>query len=366
MIGLAILPAVIWASVAFIARSSSGFASKLRIAWSARTKQELIAAARSFALYELLVFFFVLVSVVVWACARGPYQLLKVLSPNHWDRAVLLGIVSGLALIGLLLILRVFFPEARKFSLLVLAGIASPPLVRVSVLLLVVSTEELWRAVCLKSMMAGGVPGPQALIATSIAYSIAYLALGVTPAISEGIVGAAFGGLFLWSDSFLVPLTAHAILQGQVLLYALAAAPDAEPGAMNRRPFTRCPACGARLNLQQVNLNVNAAFFCPNCRVRLTSSDRRRGLFRWGLAVVSTGLLFTLWVLFPDLMLVTNSLIVILVMLCIWFGLVSILQVIFPPKFEFGDPDFVGLDLKDHRAVQSDEEKAKEIGPDSE
>jgi hypothetical protein len=362
---IGLLPAVIWVSVVFVARSTAGFASKLRAAWSAKTKQDLIEGAKSWALFGQLVFLIVLIGVVIWARIQGPNQLSTLLSPSRWKLGVFLGIISGLVLTGLLQILRGIFPEARRFSLLVMAGIASPPLVRVSALLIVAFTEELWRAVCLNSATAAGVPGPQALLATSIGYCLAYATWGTPTAFSEGLVGAALGGLFVWSHSFLVPFTAHVILQGQVLLYALAAAPDAEPSALNRRPFTKCPACGAGLNLRQVNLNFNEAFFCPNCHTRLTSSDRRRGFFRWGIAVVTTAILFTSWEFFPDIMRGNNYWISLAVIPLSGIGLLSILQVVFPLQLEFGDPDFVGLNLKDQGAVRSEQEKAKEPERDS-
>jgi hypothetical protein len=367
LIGLAILPAAIWASLAFIARSTSVFASNLRAAWSAERKQDLAAGARSFALYELLIFFIALIGVVVWTRGQGSGQLRTVLSLNQWEHCVLLGIASGLTLIGLLLNLRRLFPMARKFSLLVMAGVASSPLVRASVLLLMVFTEELWRATCINSLLSDGFPGPRALFATSAAYSLAYMAFGVPFAISEGIVGAAFGGLFLWSGSFLVPLIAHVILQTMLLLCALAAAPDAGPGIMNRKPFARCPACERSLNLRQVSLGVDTAFLCPNCHARLTSSDRRRGFFRRGLVIVTTIVLFASWEFFPELMRFPQSLVYVLITSFACAGFVSILQVLFPPKFEFGDPEFVGLDLDDRAAVRSDGEELKKqkLGPDS-
>lgn len=361
VVGLAILPVVIWVSLAYVARSGSKPASKLRAAWSARTKQELAEGAQSWAIYGLVEFLVVVVAVVAWARIRRLDTLQTILSPSHWERGIFHGIILGLAFVGVLLILRRHFPEAKKFSLLVMAGVASPLLVRTSALLLVVFTEELWRAVCLKALVGDGVSGSQALVATSIAYALTYLGWGPEVGISEGIVGAALGALFLWSGSVFVPLAAHVILGAQVLLYAVAAAPNAEAGDIHRRPFTRCPACGKSLGIRQVNLNINEAFFCPSCHTRVTISDRRRWFLRWGFVFVSTALMVASWKILPGA--VSGNFaqfwISLGIAFCAGIGLWSILQVVFPPKLECGDPDFLGLNLADRDAVRPDEEKPK-------
>lgn len=362
LVALAILPAVIWASFAYAALSTGKTASKLRAAWSAKTKQELIEGAQSWALYALLAFLIVLAGVVVWTRIQRSNAPAMILNPSHWERGIFHGVMFGLSLLGMLLILRRHFPEARKFSLLVMAGIASPPWVAASTLLIVVFTEELWRAVCLTALMGDGVSGQSALVVTSIAYGLTFLAWGTPIAISEGIVGAALGGLFLWSDSLYVPFAAHVTFLGQALLYAIAAGPDARPGDIHRRPFTKCPACGATLSIRQVNLNINEAFFCPFCRARVTSSDRRRGFLRWGFIFVFMVLLLASFDIFPGAARGSKLQywLSIAFTCCAGPGLWSILQVVLPPKLECGDPDFVSLNLGDRQAVGQHEEKPEE------
>lgn len=226
-------------------------------------------------------------------------------------------------------------------------------------LLIVVFTEELWRAVCLKSLIADGLSGSQALIVTSIAYGLTYLVWKVPVALSEAIIGAACGGLFLWSNSLIVSFAAHTMIQGQVLLYAIAAAPDAEPGEISRRSFTKCPACGTRLNLRQVNLNPNEAFFCPFCHARITISDSRRGFLRWGFVFVSTGILIASWDILPDAVpgSAAQYWLSLAITFCTCVGLWSLLQVIFPPKLQCGDPDVIALNLGSRDAAHLDREK---------
>jgi hypothetical protein len=281
-----------------------------------------------------------------------------ILNTNNWVRGALHGMFLGLTLMGLLLILRRHFPEAEKFRLLVMAGMVSSPLVRVAVLLNVVFTEELWRAVCLKALIEDGLSGPQALIATSFAYGFTYLPWGIPIAVSEGIVGAACGALFVWTGSFFVPFATHATLLGQILIYAVAAAPDAEASNFDRRPFTRCPSCEATLSLGQVNLNLNEAFFCPSCHARIAVSDSRRGFFRWGSIFVSTGLLVASWDIFPAALegSTTQLFLSLVVTLCAGISLGLLLQVALPPKLVCGDADAIALNLRDRDIAHPNKE----------
>jgi hypothetical protein len=363
-----ILPTVIWISFAYVAHSNDKFASKLRGARSAKTKQELIEGDQSWVVLAVVAFFIVFACVEVWIRIQGWDARHMLLNPGNWERDVFHGIFLGLGLVGISILFRRHFPEARKFTLIVMAGIPSPAVVRASLVLIVVFTEELWRAVCLRALLAEGFSGQQALVATSIVYGLTYLVWGDLVAISEGFVGAACGGLFLWSGSFLVPFAAHTILLAQVLLYAVAAAPGTGPGDIHRRPFTKCPACGTTLILRQVNLNPNEAFFCPSCHTRITISDSRRKFFRWGFVFVSTGLLVASWDIFPDAVRGSglDFLLSLAVTFCAGIGLGSILQVLFPPKLECGDPDLIALNLGDHEAVHPDAERTNGLNePDS-
>ena len=358
---LAILPLTLWSGIVYVTRSEGKFAFALRASWSAKTKQELARGARSWAHYALITFSIPLVVMFLWKA-----DLIKtILSPSRLGRDVFQGVFLGLTLLGLLLTFRRHFPEARKFSLLVMAGAASPLLTRISVLLMVVFAEELWRAVCLKALIADGLSGPQSLIVTSIAYGLAYLVWKVPIAISEAIIGAACGGLFLWSNSVVLSFAAHTTIQAQVLLYAIAAGSEAEPGDMSRRPFTKCPACGTKLNLRQVNLNPNEAFFCPVCHARVTVSDSRRGFLRWGSVLVSTALMVGSWEILPGA--VAGSAAQYWLSLAITFftavGLWSVLQVVFPPKLECGDPDLIALNLGDQKAEHDSEKDGKSHEP---
>jgi membrane protease YdiL (CAAX protease family) len=295
----------------------------------------------------VLVFLITLGGVVVWSRLQGSDQINVLLTRIRWTRDILLGIVLGLTLNGLIQVCLGLLPKARRFSLPVLAGITSSPLVRVLGLTLVAFTEELWRARCLNATASDGATGPQALMAVSAAYALAYWAFGTASAVSEGIAGVALGAVFLWSGSILVTFTMHAVMQTQILLFASAAAPNVGPAEIRRKPFTRCPACNAPLNLQQVRLDVSESFLCPHCRARLTSSDSRRRFFRWGSAIMTTAILYAGAELVPDVLRGTSYWLVLVGVVFLGIGLFSLLHLAFPPTLQFGDPDFVRLNLRD-------------------
>ena len=357
---LAIFPLTLWIGIAYVAHSNSGFALALRASWRAKTKQELTEGARSWALYALLMFSIPLVAVLAWARVERPDLIPTVLSSNHWGSDVFRGTYLGLTVLGLLLIFKSQFPEARNFTLLVMAGAESSVLTRICILVTVIFAEELWRAVCLRVLIGDGFYGPNALILVSAAYGLAYLVWRVPVAISETVVGTVCGALFLWSNSFIVPFAVRVVIQAQVLLYATFASNEAKPGDINRRPFTTCPACGKRLNSAQVNLNFNEAFFCPFCHTRVTVSDSRRGFLRWGFVFVSTALMVGSWEILPGAAKGSEAQVwlSLAITACSAIGLWSIVQAIFPPKLECGDPDLVALNLGDkHGKPDSEKER---------
>jgi hypothetical protein len=370
LIWLVILPATVWASLTFVSLSTSKIALKLRTAWNAQTKQELEGGSRAWALHSLLTFSAVLAGLFAWAQIQHSAPLTEILNPKHCANGLLDGTVLGLAMVGVAIILRTWFHEAQKFSLVTMAAVASPLPIRAGVLLVVVFTEELWRAASLKSLVGAGATGPQALIAASIAYGVTYLAWGATAAISEAIVGAVLGALYLWTGSFLVLFAAHLTLLTQLLLYTLVAGPDAEPRDIYSRRFTKCPACGAMLTRQQVNLDPDESFSCPRCTVRITVSDWRRGFFRWGYVFYMLGLWFaSVSIVQAAALGEAVQFVLSYVLTCLSLaGFWSFLQVLFPKKLELetSDPHFVSLNLgKANAPPRQEQNSGAEDKPDS-
>jgi predicted RNA-binding Zn-ribbon protein involved in translation (DUF1610 family) len=352
-VALAILPSVIWASLIFVWFSRSDFAIHLRSGLNAKTKQDLAEAAQSWTFFGFLTFSAALAGVLLWTKIATPVDFRALLVSRSWPRDVFHGAFLGLALIGLLAALWKLFPPDKRFRFLVMTSVASPPAVRALTLVFVALTEELWRAVCLRALVADGISGPRALLATSAAYGFAYFGWGIQIALSDAAIGAVFGALFLWSGSFFVPLAAHLTLRGQHLLASSLAAPNAAPGEVYRSRHANCPACGAAVGIRQINLNVNEAFFCPACGTRITVSDRRRRFIRWGYVLVQMACLLASWDLLPRAIRGQGGNLQywmsIFVACGAAIGLLTFYVILVPPRLECGDADFIRLNLDDKR-----------------
>lgn len=350
LVCLAILPVLIWISFAFFAYFKANSTLRRNGPASGEAQRNLEDEAQSWAIYGLVSFSLVLIAVTFWTRNRGSNLIQTILSLSHWEFDLFHGIVFGLALSGLLLIFARIFPEVGKVKLLSITGIVSPASVQAAGLLFVVFAEEFWRAVCLKALIADGLPGTQAWVATSIVYGITFMLWGTRVAVSEGIVGTILGALFLWSGSFFVPFAAHFILEGHILLYRAAGVTSQTEGTQ-RRHYTTCPFCGRNLNIQQVKLSLGAAFLCPFCHTRITVSDRRRWFSRWALMLVEVAFMIAFWEILPQGL---NSSIgefwvSMMLAFCAAIGLWSIIQVLIPPTLECGDPHIVRLSLQDQK-----------------
>jgi membrane protease YdiL (CAAX protease family) len=342
---VAVFPTIMWALSVFVSVSTGKLASGLRASLNAKTKEELVDGSSQWAFVGLVQSLLLVAFVICWSRVVRFDELTPILKPTGWGRNTLKGLVIGLALLGLLILLRAGFPQARRFRLIAKTGFASPVGVRVSNLLVLVFSEELWRAICLKALLAEGNSGPLALFIVAAAYGLAYMMLGVTLAVSEAAFGLILGAVFLWTGSLLVPIAAHFIISLQILLAVSAAAPDAVLANLDRKPFAVCPVCRARLGMRQIKFNHNESFLCPACRARLTLSDGYRGFYQWGLAILFVACLFAAWDFFPDIMKGANYWIVLLTMPFLGLGLRVLLLFAFPPRLECGDPNFVRLEL---------------------
>jgi hypothetical protein len=352
---VAVLPTIVWALSVFVSLSTGKLVSRLRATLRAKTKQELVDGSSLWAFITLVQSILLIAFLICWSRVERFDELTLILKLTGWGRNTLKGAVIGLALLGLLILLRAAFPEARRLCLIAKTGFAAPIGIRISVLLVLVFSEELWRAVSLKALLAEGASGPQTILIVAAAYGLAYLMLGVTVALSEALLGLILGAVFLWTGSLAVVIAAHLIISLQILLAVTAAAPDSVLANLDRRPFAVCPACRARLGMQQIKFNHNESFFCPACRARLTLSDRYRGFYQWGLIILFVACLFAAWELFPEIMKGADYWIVLLTMPFLGAGLRLFLPVAFPPRLECGDPNFVRLELaaSDKRPVQS-------------
>ncbi|MDE3179566.1 MAG: CPBP family intramembrane metalloprotease [Acidobacteriota bacterium] len=232
----------------------------------------------------------------------------------------------------------------------------------------IVFAEELWRAVCLKTLVSSGNSTAQALVVISIVYGLTFLIWSPTVAVSECALGLVLGAMFFWSGSLLVPFAAHATLKGFLLLVAVADSPEVSADGARRKQFVGCPCCRKSLEFRQVNFNPNEAFRCPFCNARITISDGRRWVARWGFTFVMFALMAGFWSMLPGDPTANGGQFILLLLLtvCAGVGLWNLVDMVFPPRLEYGDPDFVGLNLGDrNRAAPGKENAAMPGGPDS-
>lgn len=373
LVCLSTLPILIWVSFAVFSASRNRLTLKRRSTARGELKHNTEEEAQSWATYGLVSFALVLIAVALWARSRSLGLIRSILNPFHWEFAGFHGVIFGLALAGILLIFGRIFPEVGKIRLLSITGVTSPASVQTAGLLFVVFTEEFWRAVCLKALIADGASGTQAWIITSVVYGLTFLLWGTRTAVSEGIIGTILGALFLWSGSFFVALAAHFTLEGHILLFRSAIAPPSETAGARPRRYATCPLCGKNLNIRQVKLNLGAAFQCPFCHTQITVSDRRRRFGRWGLVLVELGFLVAFWAILPQGLSssVGEFWISMMLAFCAAIGLWSVIQVLIPPTLECGNPYVLRLNLEEQkqrvpskRKTSNPEELDPEQGPE--
>jgi hypothetical protein len=299
LVVLVVLPVTIWASLAYVHGSSSKLASRMRALRDASAKSRIPDRARFWTLFNFSTFAIVLGGVLLWI-KMHPWMAAETVSgPKNFARGIFHGGIWGLALVGFVPLVYRYFPPAKKFGFLIMGGSGLPPWVSVSILVFVAFTEELWRSISLKEVTGSGSSAPEALVLTSLAYAVAYLAWGYRVGIADGIMGAIYGGLYLWSGSLFVPLAAHIIFQGYYLSFAIVAVPSPESEGLYERPTTKCPACATNLRWRQLDFDTSGVSFCPSCNTRVATSTWRRGFFRWGFVFVFLGFLGAALDIFP-------------------------------------------------------------------
>lgn len=342
---LAILPAVVWAFVFFVRFSASQLASELRTSFTAETKQQLAAASRSWSFLFLLMYALVLVCTLTWLWLQGT-STHQVWSPTRsMTEQVLRGLYLGLAVAGLLPFLNLFLRDTKRFSFIVFAGASSSRWLRTALVLTLVLAEETWRVVALHALSSDGYSGPTALVISSGIYAVAYLVFGGRPAQGKAISGAVLTGVYLWTLSFTALFCTHLVFEAEGLWLAASTAPSARPGSLARARGSRCPVCKAQVGRSDFRTPV---FPCPSCGEKLSIADNRISLVRWGWILTNIPLLLGSFALFPNLQSDKGFWIVLLLVFGVELSLLLLLQSAFPPKLQWGQPNFMGLHLTDH------------------
>lgn len=339
---LAILPIVLWAFVFFVRSSHRPLATQLRNSFNAKTKQQLATASRNWSLFFLLAYALVLVCTLVWAWRQG-LSISQVWSPTgSLPTDVLQALYLGLAVAGSLPFLNLLLHEAKRFPIAIFAGARPSRLLRITTILMLVLAEEAWRTITLRSLLRDGYSGSTALVVTTSIYALAYLVFGRRSAVGKAITGAVFGGIYLWKFSFVVVSLTHLVFEIEWLWIISSAAPSATPGNLGKARGSKCPVCQVQVSRSNFR---RGTFPCPSCGGKLSIADSRVSAIRWGLVLANIPLLLGTFVLFPNLQSDTGLWIVILLMFGVEWSLLILLQSAFPPKLQWGEPNFIGLGL---------------------
>ncbi len=210
---------------------------------------------------------------------------------QHWLRFFGLGVAAGVSY--LIYMTAVRWGSRRLFGRATPSG---PPewLSRGSASLWVLSdivscfVEEYWRAFCLLSLVGIGHGHLFAVVATSVAFSLAHYRAGPTAfefgrLSSQAIFGVLFALLFLWCRSIVPTFTGHLVVNLIALYRARAqlrrklrtgaaaghgADAEMDESVSGGRCMVTCPLCGGWLGPENLKPGT---FRCPGCKQLLQS-----------------------------------------------------------------------------------------------
>jgi len=354
------LPVGTWALSLFSTHVSNRLAASLRSGLTASTKRDAESAAQSWALGSVAIHLAVLGAVIFLPGFHYHYSPAARI-PWPVARQIIAGFIFGLAIGGVMPLIRQILPKEKRFRMQTLIALGGSVWFLSGALATTILIQEYWRVMCLRSLVADGHSNEFALVAVSLAYGIAFAYSGLSGGITETFVGAVFAAIYLWSGSFVLVVVARLALQFQYAAILWATAPSFSPGdgfgyGSVRR---KCPNCKG-----PVYLNVgpkSGPLRCGACGALLSPRDSRASLFRWcGIFIqwfLTAALFFalipllgrhekTFWVAF-------------LSALPAFFSVMLVLQVVFPPKLQLGLPEFVGLNL--HISLKSPESAEREL-----
>lgn len=269
---------------------------------------------------------------------------------TDWLSNLLRGGFVGMALCGLLMWSWRLLPASQRFRGPV-PGLGAPGTVKIGVWMSGGFAEELWRVTCLAGLVNAGYSYETSLLVCAVAFALPSFVQGMKRSLLDGVEGIILGALFLWQQSFWAPLAADLMLQA-VLWGVGRYWEDLHSDKTSRRVQFNCPVCGTGISFLQVKMR--GTFRCPSCQGRLSVSDDYQARMRWLGLAVSTFFLGCGIGVFAG---VTSG------NVDFWMGLIcalgaarsalTMIQVNFPPTLQYGDEDFIGLNLGDRRAPES-------------
>ena len=337
-------PVAMW-TLAFIARFlPNQFARILRIGLSVESKAEAISGARAWTFASFGAHVSVLVAVFYCVGKAPGFQISPRGANAFWS--VIAGAVLGLAMGGLLPLLRMLLPKERNFRILTLVALDRSLPFSSLTLTAMVLVEEIWRVACILALVADGSSPQTALLVTSVAFGIGFAPSGLTAGISEAVVGAVYGSFYLWSGCLLVSFAAHLTVQAAYVAIVWAASPLARPFDGFRELRRKCPACGQWVKVsrrQQIG-----TVKCAHCEATLSYKDSRKSFLQWGAVFVEMLLWLAAFEGFKTFLGESERTlwIALVAALPAFFSFALLMQIVFPPKLQCGLPGFIDLGLR--------------------
>lgn len=209
----------------------------------------------------LYVSYFIFLAVVVTLLDRSQFSVYAVgLTIGNWKSAMALGALSSSLFVSLESIIPAekLREEAESqgslaswYGLTVLGSLS----------------VELWRALCIVSLIRLDLSSWVAVLVVAIAYGASQLSRTIATAAGAFAVAAAAGFLFVKTGSLLAPLTMSLIATG-VHLYRARHISSRVTSRLASRNVT-CPICSATFHPGKVKRKMTT-FTCPECGEQLT------------------------------------------------------------------------------------------------
>jgi hypothetical protein len=314
-------------------------------------KDKRVSTARLGALVSLFVYTALLCSIILYRLLFPPSLDNIGLPSNSRVWTTLIGAYLGTSWAGVsfwLLALGALTGRMRRE----VVGLMAPLGFQIPVWLMEAIAEETWRVTAILGLVAAHNSPAFSVAATAVAFGSAYLRFGFQRAALATLDGLFFGFLFLWQGSLLAPLAAHLAFHAVYLWGFGEYSQDRESRKTWQIPGTKCPVCQANLKLLQVKMSE--VFECPSCEASLSVSDGYRNVLKFTAAFSFCSLIVITILILKDWV---PSNLVFWLTYPVSYGVATsgiflyrrLFTRLFPPRLQRGTPNFITLNLGDHR-----------------
>ncbi|HTQ86301.1 MAG TPA: CPBP family intramembrane glutamic endopeptidase [Candidatus Solibacter sp.] len=282
-------------------------------------------------------------------------------NPHEWNLStntqggavggILLGGLVGMAWCGIWfqLVGTVGAPPGLRRLIPALGATSASQL---TVTLLGACAEELWRVIALTSFNHSGYSNEAAVILTAVAFGVVWIGQSLPRGVLSILEGALLALLFVWQGSILAPFTAHLAIQGVFMAAGGRRGRRQRFGTGAKGQPGSCPACGHALSRLEVSLREG--FPCPACGAPLSVSESYRTTRRWVVgALTLVYIVLGYGLLLDKLAFVYVYFIALLLAIGAQISTMVLIQSLFMPKLQYGDPNFLALHLEAGRQPPS-------------